>query len=160
MLEGLLGTERPSGTPELVELLIQAYWMEIETVMSYLAALTGDNGLRGAAVMAELARGVDDEVAHTRALGRRIQELHGVLPGDFAPAELPSVPTHLPDPDAVLESVVAAELAAVRHYSRIIEAAGSDPYTHAMAAGILRDEQRHLRAFQRLLHESRQAVGA
>lgn len=144
---GVLGWD---GTSDTVELLTQAYWMEIEMVTHFLA-VSAHGG--GRPVDLALARGIDDEVEHTRALGRRILHLHGDLPGDRVPAEHPA-PGRRPDDRAALESVIAAELGAIRHYARIVRATvGVDPDTHRLALGILRDERRHLGLFGRFLRE-------
>src|SRR6202044_74262 len=67
---------------DIIKLLTRAYWMEIETVTSYIAASVGHDGGRALAIRAALTEGVEEEVKHARALGRRIQELqHGVFPG-------------------------------------------------------------------------------
>ncbi|MEA2199020.1 MAG: bacterioferritin [Solirubrobacteraceae bacterium] len=153
--DGLPGTE----DGQVVDLLIRAYWMEIETVMNYLAASISQDGARAVAVRAALTRGVEEEVEHTRALGRRIQELHGVVPverGFSGDGEHPPGSERPTDPRAVIESVVATETSAIRHYSRIMRATeGLDPDTNALALDILRDEQRHLRLFEGYLREYR-----
>jgi bacterioferritin len=158
-LDSVLDWDSAPGSLSVVGLLTRAYWMEIQTVMSYLAASMGGDGSLGAAVVAALARGVDDEVEHTRALGRRIQELHGALPGDHGPAEFHPVPGRQPDERAMIESVIAAELNAIHHYSRIMRATvDSDRDTHALALGILHEERRHLQLFERFLRECRPAA--
>lgn len=140
---------------DIVELLTQAYWMEIEIVTHYLAGSTpGGAG----AVDAVLARGIDDEVEHTRALGRRILELHGDLP-DQGPLQYGSPLGRQPDERAMLEALIAIELGAIRHYARIVRAtAAADADTHELALSILEDERRHLRLFERFLRECRPAA--
>ncbi|HWC85844.1 MAG TPA: ferritin-like domain-containing protein [Solirubrobacteraceae bacterium] len=155
--DGILGVDEEDQQRAVVELLTRAYWMEIETVMNYLAASMSQDGTRAVAVRAALARGVEEEVKHTLALGRRIQELHGVVPDDRAlpsDAGYPHTLDRAADVRALVESVVAAEMGAVRHYSRIMRAtARLDRDTHALALDILRDEQRHLRLFEGYLRE-------
>lgn len=149
---GILARE---AAPDIVELLTQAYWMEIEMVTHYLAVSTHGGG---SAIDAALARGIDDEVEHTQALGRRILKLRGDLP-DRGPAEYASAPGRRADERAMLEAVIAAELSAIRHYARIVRATvGSDTDTHELVLGILHDERRHLRLFERFLRECRPAA--
>jgi bacterioferritin len=143
---------------DIIRLLTRAYWMEIETVTSYIAASVGQDGGRALAVRAALAEGVEEEVEHARALGRRIQELqHGVVPGaepldsdDEYPQ--PPPPARPIDVATMIEAIVATETSAIRHYQRIMRAtANLDADTNALALGILRDEQRHLRLFESYL---------
>ena len=56
----------------------------------------------------------------------------------------------------VIEGVITAEKGAVEHYLRIIEACdGVDWATQDMVIEILRDEEGHLRQFERYLREYR-----
>jgi bacterioferritin len=141
----------------IIELLTRAYWMEIETVMNYIAASIGHDGGSGLAVRTALKEGVEEEVAHARALGRRIQELHGIAPGVGGLARDQDYPQPLgrqTDVAAMIEAVVATETSAIRHYLRIMRASASvDEDTNALALDILRDEQRHLQLFEGYLRE-------
>ena len=47
---------------EIVELLAKAYWMEIETVMSYIANSVNPEGLRAQQVVQALAADVQEEL--------------------------------------------------------------------------------------------------
>ena len=153
--EGPGAAHASEQAPDIVELLTQAYWMEIEMVTHYLAGSTpGGAG----AVDAALARGIDDEVVHTQALGRRILQLHGDLP-DQGPTQYGAPLGRQPDERAMLEALIAIELGAIRHYARIARAtAGADADTHDLALRILEDERRHLRLFERFLRECRPAA--
>jgi bacterioferritin len=146
------GTEGEDGRRAIVALLTQAYWMEIETVRSYLAASISHDGGPGQAVREALAKGVEEEVRHARTLGRRIHELGGVLAGaeGFASDEAYTQPlARRADIGAIIEAVVAAETSAIRHYLRIMRLTASvDEDTHALALEILCDEQRHLHLFE------------
>jgi bacterioferritin len=147
--EGELAAEQLA----VLELLTRAYWMEIETVMNYIAATMSTVGARNLALTTALTEGVEEEVAHARALGRRIQELHGVspVPGGEQYAQGPARPS---DTATMIEAVVATESSAIRHYQRIMRATSRiDQDTHALALSILRDEQRHLRLFEGYRHE-------
>ena len=151
--------QREGEQRAIVELLTRAYWMEIETVMHYIAASTNQEGACGVAVSAALTRGAEEEVEHARRLGRRVGELHGVFPGDqglAADADYPQTPGRQPDVGTMIESVLATETSAIRHYSRIMRATAKiDRDTNALALEILRDEQRHLRLFEGYLRAYR-----
>ena len=58
------------------------------------------------------------------------------------------------DVKTVIEGVIEAEKGAIEHYLRIIEACdGVDWATQDMVIEILRDEENHLRTFERYLAE-------
>ena len=55
---------------------------------------------------------------------------------------------------SVIRGVIEAEAGAIEHYTRIIEATdGVDWATQDMVIEILRDEEGHLRQFERYLRE-------
>jgi bacterioferritin len=150
-LRGGLLDEQGDQRGAIVELLTRAYWMEIETVMNYIAASIGRDGGHGLAVRAALQECVEEEVGHARALGRRIQELHGVVPaaGFVAGEEYPQPLGRQTDLADVIAAVVATETSAIRHYVRIMRASAPvDEDTNTLALNVLRDEQRHLRLFE------------
>ncbi|HWF49732.1 MAG TPA: ferritin-like domain-containing protein [Solirubrobacteraceae bacterium] len=149
--EGLEGEQRA-----IVEMLTSAYWMEIETVMNYLAASISQPGAHALAVRTALREGIEEEVGHARALGRRIQELHGVVPGVSASPDEdgPQPFSRRADLASMVEAMVAAETSAIRHYMRIMRATRQvDQVTNDLVLEILRDEQRHLRRFEDFLRE-------
>ena len=77
-----------SGTREdIVALLTKAYWMEIETVMSYIAASTNLDGVRAQEIRESLATDIEEELGHAKEFANRIKELYGVVPGseEFGP---------------------------------------------------------------------------
>src|SRR3954452_7314575 len=79
-----------SGTREdIVELLTKAYWMELETVMSYLSASVNLDGVRAQEIKESLAEDIEEELGHARQFAARIKELYGVVPGSegFAPEQ-------------------------------------------------------------------------
>ena len=65
----------------VVELLTKAYWMEIETVMSYLAASVNLDGVRAQEIKESLTEDIEEELGHARRFAERIKELYGVVPG-------------------------------------------------------------------------------
>jgi bacterioferritin len=147
-----------SGTrDEVVELLTKAYWMEIETVMSYLAASVNLDGVRAMEIKESLAKEVEDELGHARQFADRIKELYGVVPGSAGFAAEQSFlqpPEHQTDTVHVIRGVIKAETGAIEHYTRIIEVTDQvDPVTQDMVIAILRDEQAHRRLFEGFLRE-------
>jgi bacterioferritin len=147
-----------SGTREdIVALLTKGYWMEIETVMSYLAASTNLDGVRAQEIRESLATDIEEELGHAKEFATRIKELYGVVPGseEFRPEQsFLQPPEHQTDVVAVIRGVIEAESGAIEHYTRIVEETeGVDPVTQDMVIAILRDEQGHRRLFEGFLRE-------
>jgi len=142
---------------ELLTLLEQAYWMEIETVMSYIANSINPDGVRAAEIRESLATDVDEELGHARQFGERIKELYGTVPGsmEFAAHQASlQPPADATDVTAVIRGVIDAERGAIAHYMKIVEhCEGFDPVTQDMVIDILRDEQQHCRLFEGFLRE-------
>jgi bacterioferritin len=153
----ILSDELAEKREEIVELLTRAYWMEIETVMSYIANSINLDGVRAQEIRESLAEDIGEELGHAQEFGRRIKELYGVVPGSL---EFRAEQHELQPPDAqtdlvhVIKGVIAAEQGAIEHYNRMIEATdGVDWVTQDMVIGILHDEQRHRRLFEGFLRE-------
>ena len=74
---------------------------------------------------------------------------------EFAPEQSYLQPSDDPtDVPAVIRGVIQAEAGAIEHYTRIIEVCdGIDWVTQDMVIDILRDEEGHLRQFERFLRE-------
>lgn len=110
---------------EIQDLLTRAYWMEIESVMNYLASSVNPDGVRAQEIRKALQDDIQQELEHGLHLARRIKELYGVVPGSmgFAPEQV-----YLQPPDRqtdvvhVIRGVIAAEDAAIELYNRIIGA--------------------------------------
>jgi bacterioferritin len=154
---GILSADNAGKRAEIVELLQTAYWMEIETVMNYLAASVNPDGLLAREVVESLSEDVGEELGHAKRFAERIKELYGVVPGS---AEFSATQTFLQPPDRqtdivhVIRGVIEAETGAIEHYNRIIEAAdGVDWTTQDMVVEILRDEEGHRRLFEGFLRE-------
>ena len=142
---------------EIIELLKKAYWMEIETVMSYIANSVNPDGVRAQEIRESLEEDVQEELGHAKQFAARIKELYGVVPGS---EEFTAEQTYLQPPEEqvdvvhVIKGVIEAENGAIQHYSRIIEETeGSDPVTQDLVIDILHDEQGHLRLFEGFLRE-------
>ena len=154
---GILSEAQAAKRAEIVDLLRRAYWMEMETVMSYLANAEHLDGVRAEEIAEALSADVDEELGHARRFAARIKELYGTPPGSL---EFSAEQTFLqPRDDAtdvkgVIEGVIQAETGAIEHYLRIIEACdGVDWATQDMVIEIMRDEEGHLRQFERYLAE-------
>lgn len=141
----------------VVGLLRKAYWMEIETVMSYLAAAINLDGVRAQEIKESLAEDVEEELGHAKQFAARIKELYGVVPGseDFVADQAFLQPSEeQTDIVHVIRGVIEAETGAIEHYTRIIEETDRvDPVTQDMTIAILRDEQGHRRLFEGFLRE-------
>jgi bacterioferritin len=142
---------------EVIELLKKAYWMEIETVMSYIANSVNPDGVRAQEIKESLEADIQEELGHAQQFARRIKELYGVVPGseDFSAEQSFLQPADdQVDVVHVIKGVIEAEAGAIEHYSRIIEFTdGIDPVTNDMVIAILHDEQGHMRLFEGFLRE-------
>jgi bacterioferritin len=155
--KGIFSGDASGTREEIVTLLTKAYWMEIETVMSYIAASTNLDGVRAQEIRESLAEDVEEELGHAKAFADRIKELYGVVPGSegFSPEQsFLQPPEHQVDVVHVIRGVIKAETGAIEHYTRIVEVTdGVDPVTQDMVISILRDEQGHRRLFEGFLRE-------
>ena len=155
--EGILSDDKAQQREELVELLKRAYWMEIETVMSYIANSVNPDGVRAQEIIESLQEDIQEELGHAQQFANRIKELYGVVPGslDFSAEQ-----SYLQPPDEqtdivhVIKGVIEAESGAIEHYNRIIEFTdGIDFVTQDMVIQILHDEEGHRRLFEGYLRE-------
>jgi bacterioferritin len=142
---------------QVIELLKRAYWMEIETVMSYIANSVNPDGVRAQEIKESLETDIQEELGHAQQFAARIKELYGVVPGSL---EFSGEQSYLQPPDEqvdiihVIKGVIEAEQGAIEHYSRIVEETDQiDPVTQDMVIDILRDEQGHKRLFEGFLRE-------
>src|SRR5918994_1615627 len=155
--QGILADENAEKREEIIELLTKAYWMELETVMSYIANSVNPDGLRAQEIVESLEQDVQEELGHAQQFAARIKELYGVVPGSL---EFSAEQSYLQPPDQqtvivhVIKGVIEAETGAIEHYNRIIEFTDEiDPVTNDMVIAILRDEEGHRRLFEGFLRE-------
>jgi bacterioferritin len=155
--KGILDGASSETREHIVELLTKAYWMEIETVMSYLSASVNLDGVRAQEIKESLAEDIEEELGHARQFAARIKELYGVVPGSRqfeAEQDFLQPPEEQTDTVHVIRGVIEAETGAIEHYTRIVEETeGVDPVTQDMMIDILRDEQGHRRLFEGFLRE-------
>ena len=115
------------------------------------------DGIRAEEIAEALDADVDEELGHARKFAARIKELYGTPPGtlEFTAEQTSLQPPEDPtDVVPVIRGVIEAEAGAIEHYMRIIEACdGVDWATQDMVIDILRDEEGHLRQFERYLRE-------
>lgn len=152
-----MSDESREDREKLVAMLERAYWMEIETVMNYIANSVNLDGVRAEEIKKSLGADVTAEITHAQQFAKRIKTLSGQAPGSFA--FKPSQATLQPPADSrdvvsVIKGVIDAEHGAIQHYNKLIKACdGVDYVTQDMAIGILTDEQDHLREFEGFLKE-------
>ena len=155
--QGILSEEKAAEREELIALLTKAYWMEIETVMSYIANSVNPDGLRAQEIVESLQEDIQEELGHAQQFAARIKELYGVVPGSLefsAEQSYLQPPEHQTDIVHVIKGVIEAETGAIEHYNRIIEFTdGIDYVTQDMVIAILRDEEGHRRLFEGYLRE-------
>ena len=155
--QGILADENTEARERIVALLTKAYWMEIETVMSYIANSTNPDGVRAQEIIESLKQDIQEELGHAQQFADRIKELYGVVPGslDFkAEQSYLQPPEQQTDIVHVIKGVIEAETGAIEHYNALIEfTEGKDPVTNDMVIAILRDEEGHKRLFEGFLRE-------
>jgi bacterioferritin len=154
---GVFAEENAAKREKIIEMLTTAYWMEIETVMSYIANSTNPDGLRAQEVIEALNEDIQEELGHAQMFASRIKELWGVVPGSmaFKPSQtFLQPPTEQTDLVHVVRGVIEAEKGAINHYNELIELCdGVDWATQDMVIEILHDEEGHMRLFEGFLRE-------
>jgi bacterioferritin len=155
--QGILADDNATKREEIIKLLEKAYWMELETVMSYITNSVNPDGVRAQEIIESLQKDIVEELGHAQQFAARIKELYGVVPGSmaFTPEQ-----TYLQPPEQqtdvvhVIKGVIEAETGAIEHYNAVIELTeGVDPVTNDMVIAILRDEEGHRRLFEGYLRE-------
>jgi bacterioferritin len=161
--QGILSDENAAAREQIVELLKQAYFAELETVMNYVTNSTNPDGLRAQEIKESLLEDVQEELGHAQQFAARIKELYGVVPSsvDFvAHQQALAPPTDQTDLAHVIRGVIEAETSAIELYNQIIDVtAGVDPVTNDMVIAILRDEEGHRRLFEGFLREVDPSAG-
>ena len=160
----IMSEDKQAKREEIVALLTHAYWMEIETVMSYIANSVNPDGVRAREVAESLEEDILEELGHARLFARRIKDLYGVVPGSKAfKAEQTYLQPAAKQTDIVhvIKGVIEAETGAIQFYTQIIEETdGVDYATQDMLIDILRDEQGHRRMFEGFLREFEEGQGS
>ena len=154
---GILAEDKTEQREQIVAMLKKAYWMELETVISYITNSVNPDGVRAQEIIESLKTDIQEELGHAEQFAQRIKDLYGTPPGsmDFTP-EQSYLQTHEDGTDvvSVIKGVIEAEAGAIEHYNRIIEFTEEiDPVTNDMVIAILRDEEGHRRLFEGFLRE-------
>jgi bacterioferritin len=154
---GILSDDRREEREQIIEMLQKAYFMELETVMSYVQNSINPDGVRAQEIKEQLEEDVQEELGHAQQFAQRIKELYGVVPGSL---EFRAEQTFLQpaaeqtDVVHVIKGVIEAETGAIEHYSKIVEFCdGVDLVTQDMVITIQRDEEGHRRLFEGFLRE-------
>jgi bacterioferritin len=154
---GILAEDAREERERIIEMLTKAYWMEIETVMSYLANSVNPDGVRAQEIIKSLREDIQEELGHATQFANRIKELYGIVPGSMgfqAEQSYLQPPEHQTDVVHVIKGVIEAETGAIDFYNQIIEATEeADPVTNDMVVAILHDEEGHRRLFEGFLRE-------
>src|SRR4051812_40693759 len=149
---GILSEEMSGERGELIAMLQKAYWMELETVISYITNSTNPDGVRAQEIIESLREDIQEELGHAQQFAQRIKDLYGVVPGsmEFTPEQsYLQPPTEQTDIVHVIRGVIEAENGAIDHYNQLIEMTdGVDPVTNDMVIAILHDEEGHRRLFE------------
>jgi bacterioferritin len=155
--EGILSQEMAGKRDEIIELLKQAYFAELETVINYVTNSVNPDGVRAQEIKESLEEDIQEELGHAQQFAERIKELYGVVPGsmDFkAEQRFLQPPEEQTDVVHVIKGVIDAETSAIELYTRIVETTDEvDLVTQDMVIDILRDEQGHRRLFEGFLRE-------
>ncbi|QDT46340.1 Ferritin-like domain protein [Symmachiella dynata] len=145
---------------QIIEELKVAYWMEIETVMNYIANSINLDGVRAEEIKKALAADVQEELGHAQVLARRIKTIGGEVPGSqaFSATQdaLQPCSDHT-DVKSVIKGVIAAEDGAIKQYNKLIKLCdGVDYVTQDLCITSLADEEEHRRDFMGYLTEYEQ----
>ncbi len=142
---------------DIAKELQKSYWMEIETVMNYIAASVNLDGVRAEEIKKSLAADIAEEITHAQTLAKRIKELDGIVEGSMKfNAEQKSLQPKKDTTDvvAVIEGVIEAEHGAIAQYNKIIKMCdGVDYVTQDMVISLLAQEESHLIEFRGFLKE-------
>ena len=142
---------------QIIDALIKAYAMEVETVTHYLANSLDLEGVRAEFIKQALATDIQEELGHAQQLGNRIKQLGGSVPGSLKlhmgqrslqpPADSTDVLT-------VIKGVLQAEEEAITQYNAIIKLTdGTDYVTQDLAITLLGAEEAHRQQFEGYLKE-------
>lgn len=148
-------------TDEIIAELTVAYWMELETVVNYLANSTNLDGVRAEEIKKSLAADVTEELLHATQIAGRVKTIGGQIPGSTGFQSVQATlqpPADSTDLVTVIKGVIDAEQSAIDQYEKIIRLCdGYDFVTQDMCITLLADEQQHRREFVGFLKEYEQA---
>lgn len=142
---------------KIIDYLLKAYTMEIETVINYLSNSVVLDGVRAEEIKKNLAADVAEELLHATEIGKRLKQLGCEAPGSlelkFGQKSL-QPPTDPTDVTTVIKGVIEAEEGAIANYRACIkECDGEDYVTQDLCVRLLSDEESHLSQFKGFLKE-------
>jgi bacterioferritin len=140
-------------TDDVIRLLEEAYFDELETVMNYLANSIVLDGVRAEEIKESLQVDIQEELTHAQQLGERLKQLDEAPPGsmDFEASQASlQPPADTTDVVSVIDGVIEAEEDAIATYRDLIDAAtaANDPVTEDLAVTLLADEEAHRTEFR------------
>ncbi len=142
---------------QIIDELKVAYWMELETVMSYISNSINLDGVRAEEIKKSLDADIQAELGHAQIIARRIKTIGGIVPGtlEFKAAQTSlQPPAKLTDVVSVIKGVIIAEEGAIKQYNKLIQLCdGVDYVTQDMCITALGDEEEHRREFMGFLAE-------
>ncbi len=142
---------------EIIENLVKSYWMEIETVMNYIANSVNLDGVRAEEIKKSLAVDVTEELGHAQSLAKRIKEVGGTIPGSMefkASQKKLQLLKDSTDVVSVIEGVIDAENGAIEQYNKLIKLCdGIDYVTQDLCINLLGMEESHRIEFVGFLKE-------
>src|SRR3954452_17911373 len=80
---GILSEDMADEREQLIAMLTKAYWMELETVMSYITNSTNPDGVRAQEIIESVQQDIQEGLGHAQQFGARIKELYGIVPGSM-----------------------------------------------------------------------------
>ncbi|HMP01163.1 MAG TPA: ferritin-like domain-containing protein [Gemmatales bacterium] len=142
---------------QIIEALKKSYFMELETVLNYLANSLHLDGVRAEAIKKALQADIQEELTHATQLGSRIKQLGGTVPGSldlhFNQKSM-QPPADSTDVVTVIRGVLAAEEEAISQYKALIKLTdGEDYVTQDLVITLLSDEEAHRQQFEGYLKE-------
>lgn len=142
---------------DIVDALIKAYSMELETVQNYIAASVNLDGVRSEVIKSALAADIQSEVGHAQMLAKRVKTIGGLVPGSLSLERDQKALQPVEDTTdivTVIKGVIAAEEGAIAQYNKIIKLSdGRDYVTQDLAITLLSEEEDHRREFIGFLKE-------
>lgn len=144
-------------TNKIIVELTKSYWMELETVINYLANSVHLDGVRAEEIKKSLDADIAEELSHATQLANRIKTIGGPIPGSEGFQVLQKSlqpPDDSTDVVTVIKGVIEAEQGAMDQYDKIIKLCdGYDYVTQDLCITLLSDEQQHRREFVGFLKE-------
>ena len=150
-------TNQPENQ-NVIDALIHAYEMELETVQNYIANATNLVGLRAEEIKKSLETDITEELNHAQRIAKRIHVIGGTVPGSLSlkrSQKSLQPPSNPADIVTVIQGVIEAEQQAIDHYKHTIKLASqaNDPVTEDLIIQLLGDEEEHRREFLSFLTE-------